>query len=84
MAAFVQIDLLIAEAQRVAAFVKPLDDYAVIVVREALVSVYTAKSQRIRAMGKHDFQRSKDAVLEILAGLIGTTTKALTNAGEAA
>jgi hypothetical protein len=60
-----------AEAQRVAAFLKPMDDYAVVVVSEAVVTVYTAKSQSVKAMGKQDFQASKDAVLTVLAEMIG-------------
>lgn len=52
-----------AEAQRVAAFVRPMDEYAIVTVREAVVTVYTAKSQSMRAMGKADFQKSKDDVL---------------------
>src|SRR3546814_8478118 len=34
-----------AEAQRLAAFIKPMDDYAVVLVSEAVVKVCTAKSQ---------------------------------------
>src|SRR5690606_31767424 len=34
-----------AEAQRVAAFIKPMDSYAIVTVREAVVRVYTAQSQ---------------------------------------
>lgn len=60
-----------AEAQRVAAFVKPMDDYAVVLVHEAVVIVYTAKSQSVKAMGREDFQKSKTAVLEVLAELLG-------------
>jgi hypothetical protein len=52
-----------AEAQRVAAFVKPMDEYAIVTVREAVVTVYTAKSQSMRAMGRETFQKSKDDVL---------------------
>lgn len=59
-----------AEALRVSAFIKPMDDYAVVVVRDAVVAVYTAKSQSTRAMGKADFQASKDAVLRIVADLV--------------
>lgn len=66
-----------AEAQRVGAFVKPLDDYAVVVVMEAMVVVMTAKSQSVRAMGKTEFQASKDAVLQVVADLIGTDVRAL-------
>jgi hypothetical protein len=73
-----------AEAQRVAAFVKPMDDFAVVVAREAVVLVWTAKSQSVRAMPKGEFQQSKDAVLEIVAGLIGTSAATLAAAGEAA
>ena len=74
-----------AEAQRVAAFVRPLDDYAVVVAKEATVSVFTAKSQSMRAMGRAEFQRSKDAVLDALANMIGVERKALeANAGQAA
>lgn len=66
-----------AEAQRVAAFIKPLDEYAVVIVREAVVMVLTAKSQSVKAMGRVDFQASKDKVLGILSEMIGVTPKAL-------
>lgn len=59
-----------AEAVRVGAFVKPMDDHAVVAVSEAVVRVYTAKSQSPRAMGRKVFQESKDAVLAILAEMI--------------
>lgn len=66
-----------AEAKRVAAFIKPIDDYAVVLARDAVVIVLTAKSQSMKAMGKRDFQRSKDAVLDIVAELIGTSANEL-------
>lgn len=66
-----------AEAQRLAAFMKPMDDYAVIVAREAVVTVYTAKSQSMKAMGKKTFMASKDAVLDVLSQMIGTSREAL-------
>jgi hypothetical protein len=66
-----------AEAQRVAAFVKPMDTYAVVAVSEAVVTVYTAKSQSMKAMGRKVFQESKDAVLGYVADLIGVTPDAL-------
>lgn len=66
-----------AEAQRVAAFIKPMDDFAIVTVSEATVRVYTAKSQSKRAMGAKDFQDSKTKVLEIVAALIGVTPEAL-------
>lgn len=61
-----------AEAQRIAAFVKPMDSYAVVTARESVVTVYTAESQSMKAMGKQRFQESKDAVLSLLAAMIGT------------
>lgn len=73
-----------AEARRMAAFLKPMDDYAVVIVSEALVIVYTAKSQKLTHMGKAVFQASKDAVLEILAELLEVTPEALTKHTEAA
>ena len=66
-----------AEAQRVAAFVKPMDTYALVTVSGTCVRVYTAKSQSRKAMGARDFQASKTAVLEIVSALIGVTTKQL-------
>ena len=57
---------------RVAAFVRPLDDFAVVETDGLVVTVYTAKSQSMRAMGKKTFQESKDAVLRVIAELIGT------------
>lgn len=67
------------EAERVAAFVKPMDDYAVISASGAMVQVFTAKSQSVRAMGKREFQTSKDAVLEYLSALIGVELGALSH-----
>ena len=68
-----------AEARRLAAFMQPFDDYAVVVVRESTVIAYTAKSQSMKAMGKKDFQRSKDAVLGVCAEMIGVQPEALEN-----
>lgn len=66
-----------AEAVKLAAFLQPFDDYAVVVVRESTVISYTAKSQSMKAMGKADFQRSKDAVLAVCAEMIGVQPQAL-------
>lgn len=66
-----------AEAVRVGAFVKPMDDYAVVAVSEAVVRVYTAKSQSPRAMGRKVFQESKDAVLGVLADMIEVSREQL-------
>lgn len=60
-----------AEAQRVAAFVKPLDQYAVVIIAGPVVKVFTAQSQSVRAMGAKVFQDSKQKVLDIAASMIG-------------
>lgn len=74
-----------AEALRLAAFIQPMDEYAVILCKGSAVTVFTAKSQSMKAMGKADFQQSKDAVLDIIAALIGTDRDTLTaNAEKAA
>lgn len=74
-----------AVAQRVAAWSKPGDDFAVIVVREATVIRMTAKSQSVKAMGAAEFKRSKDAVLDELAKMLEIDRPTLEqNAGRAA
>lgn len=69
-----------AEAQRLAGFIAPLDEYAIVAPSEAVVTVYTAKSQSMKAMGKAAFQDSKDKVLAILADLLGIEADSLLNA----
>lgn len=73
-----------AEALRVAAFLRPIDEYAIVVVKECVVIEYTAKSQSYRAMGKADFRASKDAVLDYVAGLCGIDVETLQENTEAA
>lgn len=74
-----------AEAQQLAAFIKPMDDYAIVTATAAMVTVYTAKSQSMRAMGGKEFQASKQAVLDVIAGLIGVSADELqSRAGQAA
>lgn len=60
-----------AEALRLAAFMKPLDDYAIVDAAEAVVRVYTAQSQSRKAMGGKAFQESKQAVLDFVDDLLG-------------
>ena len=62
-----------AEAVRLASFLKAGDDYSIITVVGSVVTVWSPKSQSLRAMGKDQFERSKSAVLDIVAGLIGVT-----------
>lgn len=60
-----------AEALRLAAFVRPMDQYAIIVAREAVVKVYTAQSQKKKAMGAETFQKSKQDVFDYIDDLLG-------------
>ena len=60
-----------AEALRLGAFIKPMDDYAIVDVREAVVRVWTAKSQSTKAMGAKAFQQSKSDVLDFIDALLG-------------
>lgn len=60
-----------AEAMRLAAFMRPVDEYAVVSLREATVTVWTAESQSQKAMGKERFQGSKTAVLDTIASMLG-------------
>ena len=70
-----------AEARRLGAFIKPLDDYAIVSVADRLVTVFTAKSQSAAAMSKARVQASKAAVLGLLAEMIGVEHAALAEAG---
>jgi len=70
-----------AEAQRLAAFLAPIDPDAIISFHEASVIELKAKSQNLRAMDRAEFQQSKDAVLGVLGELIGVdVTKLLKEA----
>ena len=66
-----------AEARRISAFIRPMDDYAIVTVSEALVCVFTAKSQSVRAMGRKEFAKSKDAVLDIVSAMVDTSPDVL-------
>lgn len=73
-----------AEAVRLGAFVKPMDPYALVAVKDACVRVYTAKSQAPKAMGRKVFQESKDAVLDVLASMIEVSKEQLLFSGQGA
>jgi len=67
-----------------AAFLRDLDDAAVVVVKGNVVKIYIAKSQRMGrgGMNKDQFEASKQSVLEILSGFIGVSTAALKREGK--
>ncbi len=61
------------EAEKIAAFIKPTSSeyYEIVTLVGCVVTIYTAKSQSLKAMGKKDFQASKTAVLDILSSMLG-------------
>lgn len=69
-----------AEARRMAAFIEPMDRYAIVAVSGSVVTVWTPKSQSVRAMGKVQFAESVEKVLAFCADLIGVTPDELKRA----
>lgn len=59
-----------AAAERVAAFMAGMTDYAVVSVSGPVVRRYTARSQSVRAMGAKEFQRSKSGVIDWCEALV--------------
>lgn len=73
-----------AEAERLAAILKPRDIYAIVVQRGNVVTEYTAVSQSRRAMGGPQFQASKTAIMEFVADLLGVDPETLGKVEQAA
>lgn len=73
-----------AEAERLAAILKPYDAYAVVVARGTVVTVYTAVSQSRRAMGAAQFQQSKQALMEFVGDLLGVGAQTIGKVEKAA
>lgn len=73
-----------AAALRVASHLRTKDEFAAVVVRGPVVVERIAKSQSRRAMDKTEFQQSKQAVLEIVAAMIGVAPATLAAQKEAA
>lgn len=74
-----------ADANRAAAYIKPMDEFAVVLVEGKCVNHYTAKSQKyLRAggMGKEEFQKSKDDVLYCITEMIKVKKDELEKAAE--
>jgi hypothetical protein len=69
-----------AAALRVAAAFRAREEFSWIVVRGPLVVIRTAKSQSRRSMAKGEFQESKTAIMELIAGLIGVSVDDLQKA----
>lgn len=73
-----------AAALRVAAYLRGVDDFTLVIVRGGVVLVRTAKSQSHRAMDRDAFQRSKTACMEVVAGMIGVSVEQLSQNAERA
>lgn len=59
------------EARKIGAVVRTLSEFAVIVIDDNIVRIFTAKSQSARAMpSKQEFQDSKQKVLDVIADLL--------------
>lgn len=67
-------------ALRLAAWARGKDEYSVVTVVENVVRIFDAESQSRKAMGEERFEASKADVLNHIAGMIGTTPKALERA----
>ena len=61
-----------AEAERLAAAIRPYDTYQVVTVDGPIVTVHHALSQDMRSMNKGQFLMSKQDVLDWCGDLIGT------------
>lgn len=61
----------VAEAERLAAIIRPYDAYQIVDQDGPIVTVFHALSQDMRSMDKATFQASKEAVLNWCADLIG-------------
>lgn len=69
-------------AAAVAAAAASLDESAVIIVQGTIVTIATARSQKMHgpgAMSKEEFQKSKQDVLDYVAGLLGVDVSTLSS-----
>jgi hypothetical protein len=75
-----------AAALELAKIIKGLDTFAVVDVPQdgTVAAVFTARSQSQAAMGREDFQKSKDDVLAYLENVIGVKRGQLAKAGTSA
>lgn len=73
------------QANIIAAFVKSMNPYAIIVVKGDVIRRYIAKSQSIKAMNRQEFEESKRKVLDVIATLLDISRSRLeANAGRSA
>lgn len=66
------------EARRTAEILRAqTDDYAVVLIEGTVVRVLKAKSQKRSAMDKAEFQASKAAIMDVVAGLLDVEPETL-------
>ena len=74
-----------AAALRMASLVKARDQFCVVIVRGPIIVVRDPMTQSVRGMGATMFNKSKTAIMEIIANMIGVSPAELEkNAGKAA
>lgn len=59
------------EAVEASALVARLDEFAICQIFDAVLTVYRAQSQSYRSMGKEQFAKSKEDVLNVLSEMVG-------------
>lgn len=73
------------EARRLAASLRQqTDEYAVVIVQDTIVRVVKPESQSRKAMGNDRFKASKEAILNIVSGLLDVPAATLAEQREAA
>lgn len=70
-----------AAALRVASAFRSREEFSLVIVRGPIVVIRDPKSQSRRAMKPDEFQRSKTAIMEIIADLLGVAPDALAREG---
>jgi len=65
----------VAEARKIAAFLRPADEYAIISVHGNVVVEWKAKSQSKKAMGGPTFQKSKQDVMDFVSDMLRIETR---------
>jgi hypothetical protein len=68
-----------AQAAAVSAFMGDVKEMSVVELEGPVISVFTAKSQSMREMGRKAFQQSKQDVLDYVSDLIGVDVTTLRN-----
>lgn len=69
-----------AEAARLVAFIRPIDEFAIVIVQGTTVTRFTARSQSKRAMGAKEFYESKEKIMDVVARMLDVGTEELPRA----